>query len=167
MSGVRCTGPDFDGLVNPYTGEAMEVVMTVRADGHEPLFCAPDTFSPVAFRPRPEMERMLSAAPDPTKCMWTGKPLRMVEVDGEVTCLGGFNPHLPVPRTEFLRFARMRDGVAPEVSTSRVEPVDDTPPPLSKETPVTQEAVDAMKQFTEPERPKTSVVVKGKKRRKR
>lgn len=167
MNDVLCTGPDFDGLVNPYTGEPMKVVMKIRTGGQEPYFCAPDTFSPAVFRPRPDMERLLSAAPDPMKCLWTGRELQMIEVDGEVVCLGGFDPQQPLPRAEFLHYARMRDGAAPEVSTSRVEPVDDTPPPLSKETPVTQEAVDAMKQLTEPERPKTSVVVKGKKRRKR
>lgn len=124
---VVCAGPDYEGLDNPYTGEPMRVEMTMRANGLEPLFCAPDTFSPATFRTRAEMDRFMATVPDRNKCAWTGRLMRLVELDGEVAYLGGFDPHVPTTRDEFLRQARMRDGVGPGVSTSRVEHVEELP----------------------------------------
>jgi hypothetical protein len=132
----KCDGKAFQGIVNPYTDEPVETFMRVRT-GKPPQFFAPKTYSPVSPH---------EPGGAPTMCFWTGKVLKHVtDENGKVWAMGGFNPHVPTSREEYLYFMHMRNGVSPlPPSEARVEPVrEEAPMPLGHETPVREEAVKA------------------------
>jgi len=133
----KCNGKAFQGIVNPYTDEPVETFMRVRS-GKPPQFFAPETYSPVSPH---------APGTAPTMCFWTGKVLKHVtDENGKVWAMGGFNPHVPTSREEYLYFMHMRNGVSPlpPPSDARVEPVrEEAPMPLGHETPVREEAVKA------------------------
>lgn len=133
----KCNGKAFQGIVNPYTDEPVETFMRVRT-GKPPQFFAPETYSPVSPH---------EPGAAPTMCFWTGKVLKHVtDANGKVWATGGFNPHVPTSREEYLYFMHMRNGVSPlpPPSDARVEPVrEETPMPLGHETPIREEAVKA------------------------
>lgn len=159
----KCTGTAFRGLVNPYTGKPVDVVMTIR-EGKEPRFSAPETYSPVS-------PHEPGSAPD--VCKWTGNKLNhVVDDDGKVWCFGGFDPHVPTTRNEFLRFMRMRDGATdvPETEVRRVEAVPERAPmPTGHETKILDESVSAAEEILKKSgfrtKKKTSVRVSRKVRR--
>lgn len=135
-------------LPHPVTGGLMDVYMRPQPDGGPPLFFAPGAWGPAQPCPLGEYLEAMSGR-DPLVCPWTGRPLKRVDLgDGYAMHVGGFDPQLPVPADEFFRAALS----LPEGPVLRVDPVDDAPAPLSHETPVTQEAVDAVKSVTEPRR---------------
>lgn len=133
----RCNGMAFRGIVNPYTGEPVETVMRVRS-GEPPQFFAPETYSPVSPH---------EPGKAPETCLWTGNPLKHVtDASGKVWAIGGFNPHAPASREEYLYFMRMRDGVSelPPPAEVRVEPVrEEAPMPKGHETKIMEESVEA------------------------
>lgn len=133
----KCDGKAFQGIVNPYTDEPVETFMRVRT-GKPPQFFAPKTYSPVSPH---------EPGGAPTMCFWTGKVLKHVtDENGKVWAMGGFNPHVPTSREEYLYFMHMRNGVSPlpPPSDARVEPVrEEAPMPRGHETPVREEAVKA------------------------
>lgn len=140
---------EIDGLYDAYTGAPMRVVMEPTPRGV--LFSAPSATSPRVFRAsEAEARRVLGDS-----CPYTGERFRPLSVDGMTVFLGGFDPARPRPRAEFLALARMRNGESPvsRDTPSRVEAVPErAPAPLSREVPVTQEAVDAALSLTEPRR---------------
>ena len=103
-------------------------------------------------------------------CFWTGKVLKHVtDENGKVWAMGGFNPHVPTSREEYLYFMHMRNGVSPlpPPSDARVEPVrEEAPMPRGHETPVREEAVkaaeDILKKSGFQTQKKTAVTVPGK-----
>lgn len=133
----KCNGKAFRDIVNPYTDEPVVTYMRVRS-GRPPEFFAPETYSPVSPH---------EPGAAPTMCFWTGKVLKHVtDAGGKVWAMGGFNPHVPTSREEYLYFMHMRNGVSslPPPSGVRVEPVrEEAPMPLGHETPVREEAVKA------------------------
>jgi hypothetical protein len=133
----KCDSKAFQGIVNPYTDEPVETFMRVRS-GRPPEFFAPKTYSPVSPH---------EPGTAPAMCFWTGKVLKHVTDEaGKVWAMGGFNPHVPTSRENYLYFMHMRNGVSslPPPSEARVEPVrEEAPMPLGHETPVREEAVKA------------------------
>lgn len=156
----KCDGKAFQGIVNPYTDEPVETFMRVRT-GKPPQFFAPETYSPVSPH---------EPGGAPTMCFWTGKVLKHVtDENGKVWAMGGFNPHVPTSREEYLYFMHMRNGVSPlpPPSDARVEPVrEEAPMPRGHETPVREEAVkaaeDILKKSGFQTQKKTAVTVPGK-----
>ena len=156
----KCDGKAFQGIVNPYTDEPVETFMRVRT-GKPPQFFAPKTYSPVSPH---------EPGGAPTMCFWTGKVLKHVtDENGKVWAMGGFNPHVPTSREEYLYFMHMRNGVSPlpPPSDARVEPVrEEAPMPRGHETPVREEAVkaaeDILKKSGFQTQKKTTVMVPGK-----
>ena len=157
---VTVTSRDFEGIVNPYTGEPVRVKMVVGC-GPEPLFHAPDTFSTNDLQ---ESTRRLyelwsrvggrqglrTGAP---KCAYTGEPMTVAEFDGGYHFVGGFNPKVLMTRDEFLYYATMRDGKAtrprPKPTCRVTKPKDDAKPSDSQKrhaesvTPdVSQDSID-------------------------
>lgn len=142
-----CSSSDFKDLVDAYTGTPMLVVMETTPQGV--LFSAPGAVTPRRFYP--SAETALAALRGRTTCPYTGERLRPVVDGAAVMFAGGFDPARPRPRREFLRFARMRDGLSPVSAggDARVGAVREEPPmPLSREKAVTQEAVDAALELT-------------------
>lgn len=158
---VIVTSRDFEGLVNPYTGEPMRVKMVVGC-GPEPLFHAPDTFSTNDLQKSTNRlyelwsrvngrQGLRSGIP---KCAYTGEPLTVAEFDGGYHFIGGFNPKVLMPRDKFLYYATMRDGkaVRPEPSPvnirltkpgETVKPSDSQKRHAESVTPdVSQDAID-------------------------
>ena len=133
----KCNGKAFRDIVNPYTDEPVVTYMRVRS-GKPPEFFAPETYSPVSPH---------EPGTAPTMCFWTGKVLKHVkDASGKVWATGGFNPHVPIPREDYLYFMHMRNGIstAPVPSDARVEPArEEAPAPKGHETPVREEAVKA------------------------
>lgn len=161
----KCTGAAFRDLKNPYTGEPVDVVMTIR-EGREPRFSAPRTYSPVSPH---------EPGTEPDTCLWTGNKLsHTMDEDGKVWCLGGFDPHVPAPRNVFLRFMRMRGGVS-DVEEAPDERVGAVPEhvqmPKGHETKILDESVsaaeDILKKSGFKTERKTSVRVSRKVRRTR
>lgn len=125
---TKVTSDLFKGLRNPYTGSLMEVEMTVNP-GREPLFRCPDTYSTGdIFATK---EGCLDAwsrgdgiagarTGQPVKCAYTGKALSFVCTSLGWRLSGGFDPHMFHTRDEFLRFARMRNGVSDYVTGTNV-----------------------------------------------
>jgi len=134
----RCNGAAFRGLVNPYTDEPVETCMRVRT-GKPPQFFAPDTYSPVSPH---------EPGKAPTMDFWTGKVLQhRTDENGKVWALGGFDPHLPRSRDEYLYYMKMRNGVSelpPPGEETRVDVSrEEAPMPKGHETPIMEEAVKA------------------------
>lgn len=145
-----CTGSvDFGGLTDAYTGKPLRVEMETTPRGV--LFRAPDATSPRRFFASVDEARGVLGPG--LVCKYTGEPLRPVDADGAVMFTGGFDPCRLAPKEEFLRFARSRgEAPAPASGPVHVVPVVHEPMPLSRETPVTQEAIDAMKELVSPKR---------------
>jgi len=129
---VKCSADRFRGIVNPYTGEPVEVKMLVRERG-TPLFFAPDTYSTADFFPTAAQALDMWDRVDGVggmkprtslKCAYTGEDLRVEEVPGVgFHLVGGFNPKALASDEEFLYLATMRDGKAarPKPAPCRVE----------------------------------------------
>lgn len=117
---TKVTSKEFEGLVNPYTGEPMTVYMNVRSTGSV-LFTCPDTFSTTdtaddtaALYDNWNRKNGVSGLKtgQPIVCAYTGKPLSVSRRFGKLCYSGGFDPHMFYPRSEFLYYAWMRDGVS-------------------------------------------------------
>ena len=118
---VKCSADRFRGIVNPYTGEPVEVKMVVRAQG-APLFFAPDTYSTSDFFPTAQQAIDMWDRVDGVggmkprtamKCAYTGEDLHVEEVPGVgFHLVGGFNPKALVADEELLYRLTMRDGKA-------------------------------------------------------
>ena len=119
-----CTGSvDFAGLTDAYTGKPLRVEMETTPRGV--MFRAPEARSPRRFyASMAEARRILGPE---LRCKYTGEQLRPVDADGAVMFTGGFDP-------------------------TRLAPVVHEPMPRARDTPVTQEAVDAMKELVSPKR---------------
>lgn len=136
----QCSGPRFGQIRNPYTGEAMRVMMRVSKKGDIKLF-APDTYSTSdvfptskeAYRAWNRVDGVEGLKDNmPPTCAYTGKPLKLVQTEDGWCYEGGFDPHLFYDRATFLRLATMRGGKSdyPEAAAPRV----DAPPREGKVT---------------------------------
>lgn len=126
---TKVTSDLFKGLRNPYTGEVMEVIMTVNP-GREPVFSSPGTYSTgdsfdtseeciAAWNRRDGVSGLKTGMP--IVCAYTKEPLRLVQgFGGKWRFVGGFDPHMFFARDEFLRLANMRDGVSSHVVSAGV-----------------------------------------------
>lgn len=131
---VKCTGAAYRGLMNRYTGKPVTVEMIV-SPGSVPMFHAwPRTYSTADVFPTFEDARRMWDREDgvfgtkgkaaPLVCAYSGEPLRPVRLaDGRWTFDGGFDPNMLHTREEFLGYMRMRDGVPPLPSATRVSQV--------------------------------------------
>lgn len=134
---IVCTGDAFRGLVNPYTGQPMKVVMVVRPDA-VPLYFAPDTYDTASEQPsaRAAFENWnrvdgVGGLRRELRCAYTGELLKPAHGGQNHWFEGGFNPTRLHTRHEFLKFATMRDGtVDPRYADppSAVKPVAEEPP---------------------------------------
>lgn len=115
---IKCTGSDFAGLVNPYTGKPVVTEMVVLKDG-SCVFCAPDTYSTADYFPTAKEAYdawARSLGIDGARrngviaCAYTGNPLSVVKTDFGYHYEGGFDPHMMWPRHEYLNMMTMRDG---------------------------------------------------------
>lgn len=140
-------------FVDAYAGRETPVFLRVRDDG-APLFHAPDATTPRMFYAS-DAEAVRALGPE-LRCPYTGGRLRPVHDGAAVMFLGGWDPRRPVPRQEFLHFAGMRAGKSGvPMDAPRISPaVEDIPLPRSREVLVSQEALDAVKELTEPKRPR-------------
>lgn len=112
---IDCTGSDFDGLLNPYTGEPIETKMVITPDG-KAFFYAPDTYSTAqvfgsmveAHRNWSRVNGVAGCRPDgvPATCAYTGEVLE--PHDG--CYIGGFDPTAFHTREEYLYYVTMRGG---------------------------------------------------------
>lgn len=135
-------------FVDAYTGRSEPVVIDVS--GGTALFSAPSATTP--RRAYASMDDAVAALGPSLVCPYTGEILRPVRVEGqEVMFVGGWDPRRPVPRQEFLHRASMRSGTSDvPAEVGRVSPAADEPPaPVSREVPVTQEAIDVVLEATE------------------
>lgn len=116
----ECSGPRFDKILNPYTGEPLRPRMSVSPRGRIRFF-APDTYSPAA--PCPTAQAAFRAwnrrngveglkDTEPIVCAWTGKPLHLVHDDSGYHYEGGYDPRMLFDRPTFLYYATMRNGVS-------------------------------------------------------
>lgn len=141
-------------VVDAYTGQPTRVVLAATPKGV--FLSAPDAVTPRKFYA--SMDEARAVLGQELVCAYTGERLHPVEADGMTMFAGGFDPVKPRPRHEFLRLARMRPGMpsAPAGPLPRVEPArEEVPMSLSREKPVTQEAVDTMLELTEGPRRKS------------
>lgn len=129
---AKCTAAEFNGIVNPYTGEAMVVMLATNRRGGVKFF-APDTYSPSDRQPTAELALRMwnrisgvegSKDGKPVVCAYTGKPLCLKHDADGWWYDGGFNPHLFYDREDFLKFAYMRDGKSPYSGKKRETRVD-------------------------------------------
>lgn len=130
----NCTGPVFDGLRNPYSGEPLRPRMTVSSSGSAKLrFFAPDTYSPTDPQPTARDAYRLWNRVDgveglkdgcPVVCAYLGTPLKLEHDERGWWYSGGLNVRLMRTREDFLAAVTMRGGKptgpAPE-PVSRVE----------------------------------------------
>lgn len=116
---IKCTGRDFIGITNPYTGEPVVTEMIVGKDG-ACLFGAPDTYSPAAWRKTKEEAYALwcreEGIEDVRKgqkivCAFSGAEL-VLEEDPDLgfRYSGGFDPRIFRKRHEYLNGITMRGG---------------------------------------------------------
>lgn len=117
---VVCSGPRFESLVNPYTGEPVKTVMTVSSDGIV-RFRAPDTYSPAQLFPTAHdayraYNRTLGTeglrTGKPIVCAYTGAPMHLEKTPDGYRYVGGFDPRMFYDRETYLHFSSMVDGVA-------------------------------------------------------
>lgn len=134
---IKCTGRDFTGIINPYTGVPVVTEMLVLPSG-ECLFGAPDTYSPSAWvQDAREAYRLWSRdmgvdgarKGQKITCAFTGEGLS-IETDPQLGTryAGGFDPRVFRPRHEYLNGITMLRGerTRPEyLPLGRVTP----PPP--------------------------------------
>lgn len=154
MSPVSCTGRDFEGLVNPYTGEPLAVGMIATPSGRC-LFAAPDAYSTAWSFGSPgeaydawAREAGIAGVRrgQPIRCAYTGEALAPEETpDGRFRYRGGFDPNVFRPRAEFLYYATMRDGRAarpvPEPEAPVGAPSAPSPRVATHETQLTDDAM--------------------------
>lgn len=116
---TKATSDDFRGIVNPYTGKEMVVMMNVSESGSV-MFFSPDTYSTSERTKSPEECYRLwnrvngvsgGRSGSPIVCAYTGKPLSVVHTPLGCYFSGGFDPHLFHSREDFLFYATMRGGV--------------------------------------------------------
>jgi hypothetical protein len=116
---IKCTGRDFRGITNPYTGEPVVTEMIVGKDG-SCLFGAPDTYSTDqwfatsdgAYAAWARSEGIDGARKgEEIRCAYSGAVLTL-EHDQELGFRyeGGFDPRRFRPRHEYLNGITMRDG---------------------------------------------------------
>lgn len=126
---VKVTSDLFAGLSNPYTGERLDVAMTVSPGFDEPMFSAPDAYS--TYDVFPTKEECIAAwdrtdgvsglrKGTPFVCAYTGEPLVLVKSARGWRFSGGFDPKMFFTRDEFLRMATMRRGVPGYVPSKSV-----------------------------------------------
>lgn len=142
---VTVTSKEFDGIINPYTGQIIKVKMIVGC-GPEPLFHAVDTYSTADLcQTTSELYRLWSRVDGreglrsgQPKCAYTGEALSVQEVDGQFRFTGGFDPRVLMTREEFIYFATMRDGKTtrptPAPSVRVTKPVEVAKPSASQIT---------------------------------
>lgn len=132
---VKCSGPKFDNLKNPFTGEKMHVQMSISASGVMKFF-APDEYSPNKyFKTAEEAFRMYDRVDGVEGlkrgkmivCPYTGDPLTLVHNELGYHYTGGFVPSMMHDRDWFLYYASMRNGKSeypkPKGPAPRVEKV--------------------------------------------
>lgn len=148
---TKVTSTDFQGLINPYTGEPMTVFMVVSPKGVK--FTCPDTFSTADPAESPSelyrgWDRVNGVAGvkkgKKITCAYTGETLTIATRFGKPCYSGGFDPHRFYTRDEFIYYAKMRDGVSPVPPPSGVEQRVKAPPRSSEITERQQKHVDSM-----------------------
>lgn len=126
----NCSGPVFDSLVNPYSGDPLRVKMFVV--GGRVLFSSPAAYStadrfPTAHDAYRAWNRVngVEGLKDgqPIVCAYTGATLNLKHDEDGWYYDGGFDPHVLLPRQKFLHFATMRGGFT-EVSEEEPGRVD-------------------------------------------
>ena len=114
----ECSGPRFDSLKNPYTGEPLHPRMSVSSGGRI-LFFAPDTYTPAqpfpsardAYRAWNRVDGVEGLKDGrPVTCAYTGKAMHLVHDGLGYRYEGGYDPRLLLGRQAFLYYASMRDG---------------------------------------------------------
>lgn len=149
MRTVNVTSEKFRGLVNPYTGEPIQVKMLIPESGR-PLFFAPDTFTHAKHYPT--VAQALDAwdcengvtgikPRSSLRCPYTGEGLTIEHDVAGYWLRGGFDPCRLWSDAEFLYYATMRNGVSKypkPAQDSRVTAPPETPDemPESREDPV-------------------------------
>ena len=133
---VKVTSKLVEGLTDGFTGEPLEVFMTVAA-GIPPLYNCPNAFSVhipraslATLRDDVSMENGIRGIRDSVnpKCPYTGEDLLLrVFPDGRFSYKGGLNPRMAFSSLEELRYRlSMRNGVAkfpkPEESSPVLKP---------------------------------------------
>lgn len=118
---IKVTSDEFKGLLNPYTGEPMTVMMIVGGPG--PVkFYSTGTYSttdrfPSAKAAYEAWSRVGGVSGvrtgGPVLCAYTGAPLSRMKDDAGYYLVGGFDPAVPRVREEFRRLVWMRDGKSP------------------------------------------------------
>lgn len=112
-----CSGPVFDKLRDPYSGEPLGAKMYVNRG--RTLFSAPSAYSvrdrfPTARDAYRAWNRVdgVEGLKDgkPIVCAYTGEALRLAHDEDGWYYEGGFDPHMLLPRQKFLHFATMRGG---------------------------------------------------------
>lgn len=130
---VKVTSKLVEGLTDGFTGEPLEVMMTVTA-GTPPLYNCPDAFSVhvphgslEALRDDVSMKDGVRGLRDSVhpKCPYTGEDLLLrVFPDGRFAYKGGLNPRVAYKSLEELRYwLSMRDGKSPYVKPGPQKPV--------------------------------------------
>ena len=115
-----CSGPLFDGLKNPYSGDPLRPKMTVTSSGSSKLrFFAPDTYSPTDPQPTARDAYRLWNRVDgveglkdgrPVTCAYLGTPMKLEHDERGWWYSGGLNVRLMRTREDFLSLVTMRDG---------------------------------------------------------
>lgn len=130
---VKVTSKLVEGLTDGFTGEPLEVVMTVTA-GVPPLYNCPDAFSVhvphetlESLQDDVSMEKGIRGLRDAVhpKCPYTGEPLLLRTFpDGRFAYKGGLNPRVAYKSLEELRYwLSMRDGKSPYAKPGPQKPV--------------------------------------------
>lgn len=130
---VKVTSKLVEGLIDGFTGEPLEVMMTVTA-GTPPLYNCPEAFSVhvphsslVSLQDDVSMENGIRGLRDAVhpKCPYTGEELRLrVFPDGRFAYKGGLNPRVAYKSLEELRYwLSMRNGVSKYQKPAPQKPV--------------------------------------------
>ncbi len=134
----KVTVPRALGIKCPYTGDVLDVYLTVAAGGV--LYSCPNAFSlaePVdtlrTLQDRASMRNGVAGVADGAKRpvdAYTGEPLKLrVHPDGRFSYAGGFNPRRAyTDLDELLYYLTMRDGVPSREKPAAKEPVRKAPP---------------------------------------
>lgn len=117
---VECNAERFAALRNPYTGEAIKVLMLVTGTG-VPMFKADRTYSTYdACKSSEEAFNLWSRVNgvaglrsiEDLRCAYTGEKLGITRDDEGFRLTGGFDPNRFYPGEQFMYYATMRDGKA-------------------------------------------------------
>lgn len=143
----RVTVPRALGIKCPYTGDMLDVYLTVAAGGV--LYSCPNAFSlaePVGslqqLQDRASMRNGVAGAADGARHpvdAYTGSPLKLRALpDGRYSYTGGFNPRrVFTDLDELLYYLTMRNGVATRAKPGAKKPVR-RPAPDAKRRPDAQ-----------------------------